>query len=129
MALKQKIYETAVEKKKDFRLGIALFFGLNILLAACSWGTTALFFSWAYPAVYPIGGPPAPAASLVSALTWILILLPWLLNFGLVIYFAFTRSQIALGMVAGFGIAFLLTICLGVIFTAWCFYTLQPGSF
>ncbi|HLA08420.1 MAG TPA: hypothetical protein VJ022_13310 [Anaerolineales bacterium] len=123
----RKIYETKAEKKKDFWIGVGLFFGLNIVLALCSWGATALFFSWAYPAVYPIGGPPAPAANLVSTLSFIVSLLPWALNIGLIIYFAFTRSQIALGMLAGFGFALAIVICFGVILTIACF--VNPPNF
>lgn len=125
----RKIYETEAEKKKDFWRGVGLFFGLNILLGICSWGSTVLFFNWAYPAAIPVGGSPSPAADLVSALSCIMSLLPWVINIGLIIYFALTRSQIALGMVAGFGFALLITICLGVIFTAWCFYALSSGGY
>src|SRR5258706_15357980 len=120
MALKQKIYETAAEKKKDFRLGIALFFGLNILLAACSWGIFVLF---GYSGV-AFNPSTSTYSDIYNVLLCIFSLLPWVLNLGLIIYFAFTRSQIALGMLAGFAIALLITICLGVIFAAWCFYTL-----
>ena len=117
MALKQKIYATEAEKKKDFRLGIALFFGLNIVLGLCSWGGVAFGLPF-------IGDGSTQFSNLYSVLTCVIGILPWLINIGLFIYFALTRSQIAYGMVAGFGIALLITICLGVIFTTWCFYAL-----
>jgi hypothetical protein len=41
--LTRKIYETDSEKKKDFWIGVGLFFGLNILLGICSWGSTVFF--------------------------------------------------------------------------------------
>jgi hypothetical protein len=126
VALRQKNYETQAEKKKDFWRGVGLFFGLNILLALCSWGANALFFSWAYPAAYPVGGPPTKIADLVRVVNLILSLLPWMLNIGLIVYFAFTRGQIALGMLAGFGIALAIVICLGVILTIACFVN-PPG--
>lgn len=120
MAFKQKIYETDAEKKKDFRRGIALFFGLNILMGLCSWGVAVLFYSSLFTTDFTNN----PVSNLYSTLSCILGALPLFINVGLILFFAFTRSQIALGMVAGFGIAFLITICLGVIFTAWCFYAL-----
>ena len=127
MALKQKIYETAAEKKKDFRLGIALFFGLNILMGLCSWGVTALLYGSLSTTDFT-NPSTTDLTNLYSTLSCILGALPLVINIGLIIYFALTRSQIALGMVAGFGIAFLITICLGVIFTAWCFYALGNSN-
>ena len=120
MALKQKIYENKAEKEKDFWRGVGLWWGLNILLALCSWGGFTLF---GYSGVM-FDGSTSTYSDLYSVLSCVLSLLPWILNIGLIIYFAFTRSQIALGMLAGFGIALLITICLGVIFTVWCFYAL-----
>ena len=127
MALKQKIYETDAEKKKDFRLGIALFFGLNIVLALCSWGVTALLYGSLSTTDFT--NPSTPdLTNLYSTLTCILGALPLVINIGLIIYFALTRSQIALGMLTGFAIAFVITLCLGVIFAAWCFYTLGNSN-
>ncbi|MBV6452594.1 MAG: hypothetical protein MHPDNHAH_03352 [Anaerolineales bacterium] len=64
------------------------------------------------------------STTLTTIISWIFILLPWVINIGLIVFFAFTRSQIALGMVAGFGIALFIIICLGIVFTIWCFVAL-----
>ena len=125
MAFKPKIYETAAEKKKDFWLGVGLFFALNIVLTLCQWGLGFGFISLSPNFNY---SDPTFSA-LYSVLSIFFYILPWLINIGLIIYFAFTRGQIALGMVAGFGIALLLTLCLGLIFTVWCFYALGSGGY
>jgi len=126
MALKQKIYETKAEKKKDFWLGVGLWFGLNILMGLCSWGLNYVIF-----AVIPfiVTWDVSNLFAFYSQFSWVIGFLALAINIGLLIYFGATRSQIALGMLAGFGIAFLITICLGVIFTAWCFYVLSSGGY
>lgn len=122
--LKQKIYEAAAEKKKDFWLGVGLFFGLNIVLALCSWGLTAAMFS----VMYAPDGTNTMLADIYPTISCVLGALPLIVNIGLIIYFAATRSQIALGMLAGFGIAFVIVICLGVIFMTVCFVGLASYS-
>lgn len=125
MALKQKIYETEAEKKKDRGIGIAIFFGLNILMGLCSWGLRAAMFG----VTYTPDGTNTALADIVPVISCVLGALPLLINIGLIVYFAFTRSQVALGMLAGFGIALLITLCLGLIFTAYCFYALSAGGY
>jgi hypothetical protein len=61
-------------------------------------------------------------------LTLVLGLVPFVINVGLMIYFAFTRSQIALGMLAAFGAALAVVIVLGVIFTIACFVMLGSSN-
>src|SRR5574341_1600681 len=125
--LTQKVYTDPAEKKKDFWRGVGLWFGLNILLALCSWGVNAALV----PVVYPPDGSSTPLANAYPVISLILGALPLLINIGLIIYFALTRSQIALGMLAGFGSALLITICLGVVFAVWCFVALGgsgPGG-
>lgn len=123
--LKQKIYETAAEKKKDFWVGVGLFFGLNVILSLCGWGLNAAMWS----VMYTPEGTNTGLADIYPTISCILGALPLLINIGLIVYFAFTRSQIALGMLAGFGIALILVVCLGVIFTVWCFYALSSGGY
>ncbi len=125
MKLKPKIYETTPEKKKDFWIGVGLFFGLNILMSLCGLGLSVGMTSM----MYTPDGTTTALADVYPAVSCILGALPLLINIGLIVYFAFTRTQIALGMVAGFGIAFLLTLCLGLIFTAWCFYALSTSGY
>lgn len=118
--LTRKEYTDPAEKKKDFWIGVGLFFVLNIVLTLCQWG-----LGYGAMTVAPDGfGSDDFSTTLMTIISWIFILLPWVINIGLIIFFAFTRSQIALGMVAGFGIALAIVICLGVIFTLWCFAVL-----
>jgi len=122
--LTPKEYTDPAEKKKDFWIGVGLFFGLNIVLGICFAGASVALSSAAFPA----DGSGTAFSDLYSILSCILSLLPWLINIGLMLYFAFTRSQIALGMLAGFGAALLITICVGVIFAAYCFYLLSNSG-
>lgn len=121
--LARKIYETDAEKKRDFWIGVGIFFVLNIALALCQWGLFAVSLEFTVP------GSDSVSSTLASVLYLVFTLAPWVINIGLIVFFAFTRSQIALGMVAGFGIALFLVICLGVIFMVWCFATLSLGSY
>jgi len=122
--LTRKTYETNAEKKKDFWLGVGLWFGLNILMTLCSWGANGLLFS-----LLSSTADYNSSFDIYSLVYLILSAIPLLINIGLIIYFAFTRSQIALGMLAGFGIALLIVICLGVIFTAACFVILGSSGY
>lgn len=127
--LTRKEYTDPAEKKRDFWLGVGIFFVLNIALTLCQWG-----LGYGVLAVSPdgfnSGFTSSPMATMMATiLVWGLLLLPWVLNIGLIVFFAFTRSQIALGMVAGFGIALAIVICLGVLFTIWCFVAPSLGSY
>jgi len=116
----RKEYVDEAEKKRDFWIGVGLWFGLNFVMGLCVWGISAALLSMTYPSE----GINEQFANLYPAINCILNLLPWVINIGLIVYFAFTRSQIALGMVAGFGIALAIAICLGVIFMIACFVAL-----
>ncbi|HMS00760.1 MAG TPA: hypothetical protein PKK96_00095 [Anaerolineales bacterium] len=123
--LTRKEYIDPAEKKRDFWIGVAIFFVLNIVLTLCQWGLGFGLLS----APSNFAGTDSASSTLASIFYLVFALAPWVINIGLIIYFAFTRSQIALGMVAGFGIALAIVICLGVIFTVWCFATLSAGSY
>ncbi|MBV6397404.1 MAG: hypothetical protein HFACDABA_03018 [Anaerolineales bacterium] len=105
-------------KRRDFWLGVGIFFGLNLLL-------------WAIQiAVYALVTTLAPDFSNSDAMTIIgiaLNLIPWVINIGLLIFLAFKRPQMALGMLAGFGISLLIVVCLFLITLAVCFVLL--GSY
>lgn len=106
--LSRKIYTNPAEKKRDFWAGVGLWFVLNIVLLLSIFPLNAFLYTiLSYD-----------AADLVALIVG---LVPLLVNIGLIVYFAFTRSQIALGMVAGFGSALLIVICLGLFLTAVCF--------
>lgn len=121
--LARKIYDTEAEKKRDFWLGVGLWWGLNILLTLCQWGVGFGLFTVSPDFI----SSDSASSPLFTIAGWIFALLPWAINIGLIIYFALTRSQIALGMVAGFGTALAIVICLGAIFMAYCFYALGQG--
>ncbi len=103
------------KKRRDFWLGVGLFFGLNLLLWLVDIGLLALFSNANLP------------DSASSTLGMIVTFLPFVLNIGLLIFLAFKRPQMALGMLAGFGIALLIVICLALLFAAVCF-VLYSGS-
>jgi hypothetical protein len=116
--------DNRVDKKKDFWRGVGLFFGLNIVMALCSWGaSTAL-----YNMTYTPDGTNTQFVDVYSMVSFMLGAIPLLINIGLIVYFAFTRRQIALGMLAGFGIALLLSIILGVIIAVACIVILGSGG-
>ncbi|GIK10906.1 MAG TPA: hypothetical protein PKC99_04210 [Anaerolineales bacterium] len=112
----RKEYASPAEKKKDFWIGVVLFFVLNILLVACQWG-----LGFGLVSVSPNLPSDEISSALGTILSWIMILLPWALNIGLIVYFALTRSQIAVGMLAGFGIALALVVAAGILFMVVCF--------
>lgn len=121
--LTRKEYTDPAEKKRDFWIGVGLFFALNIALTLCQWGLIAVSLE------FTVSGSDSVSSALASIFYLVFTLAPWVVNIGLIVFFAFTRSQIALGMVAGFGIALAIVICLGLIFTAWCFATLASSSY
>ena len=123
--LTRKEYTGPAEKKRDFWRGIGLFFVLNIVMALCSWGaSTAL-----YNITYTPNGTNTQLVDVYSIVGFILAVIPLLINIGLIVFFAFTRRQIALGMLAGFGIALLLSIVLGVILAVACFVILRSAGY
>lgn len=120
----KKSYTTEVEKKKDFWIGFWLWWGLNVALTLCGWGIYAI-----YVGALGTDYSSLTNSDLLTSLMCILQLVPWVINIGLILYFAFTRSQVAYGMMAGFGSALALSICIGVVFTVWCFVALSGSGF
>ena len=125
MNLTRKQYVNPAEKKKDFWRGVGLFFGLNIVMALCSWGAGAALSNMTYTP----NGPNPQLESVYPALNFMLGVIPLLVNIGLIVFFAFTRSRIALGMLAGFAIALVLSIILGVIFAVACILMLRSAGY
>jgi hypothetical protein len=111
---KRKVYETRQEKTRDFIIGVLICLVLNGLLFGCSLLVPYILFN-----------STAPTSSLQDTLNAIAILsvyiLPWVLNLGLLIYFAFTRPWIALGGLALFGVFLALVILAGIVFLVYCF--------
>ena len=118
MKLTRKEYTAPAEKAKDFWRGVGLWFGLNILTCLCSWGVNTAQLSMMS------ADPSNSALRNIDSILFILLgVLPFIVNIGLIVYFAFTRSQIALGMLAGFGIVLALVILLGIFLSITCFQT------
>lgn len=103
------------KKRRDFWIGFGIFFGLNFVLWLCSFGASSLLYTPDIP--YEIS----------SILGIVITFLPWIVNIGLIIFLAFKRPQMALGMLAGFGVALLIVVCLFLITLAVCFVAL--GSY
>lgn len=118
--LKRKEYTDPAEKKKDFWLGFGLWWGLNIVLTLCQWGLGMVLYS------IPSSGETLAMVS--SVMSIIFYALPWVINVGLIIYLAFVRGYMALGMLAGFGSVLALTICLSVIAAVACMVMLGSYS-
>ena len=89
--LTRKVYENNAERKKDFWLGVGIFFALNLLLRLCfSTVQNGVIVSSADDAIADT------ASSLYRFGSLVLTLLPVIVNIVVVVYFAFTRSRIAL---------------------------------
>lgn len=106
------------KKRRDFWIGFGIFFGLNLLLWGCQIAAIGLMETLTPDLVYS-----DPMNLFGIALT----ILPWIVNIGLIIFLAFKRPQMALGMLAGFGVALLIVVCLFLITLAVCFVIL--GSY
>lgn len=117
--MRRKIYETPGEKRRDFWIGFIGWFILNIALGVIGFLISLVMTPMISNMDFETG------SSLYNTVSLILSCLPLLLNVGLMVLFAFTRSQIALGMLTAFGVALAITICLGVIATAACFVILS----
>ena len=101
------------KKRRDFWMGVGLYFGLNLVMWACQLGVSLL---WSFNDPYTWGQQ-------TDWLTTIIGFLPYVVNIGLIIFFAFKRPQMALGMLAGFGMALLLVVCLLALWIGYCFVT------
>ena len=103
------------KKRRDFWMGVGLYFGLNFVMWAGQFG------------LYIVLSSISLDYDLTSTITTIAGFLPYLINIGLIIFLAFKRPQMALGMLAGFGILLLIVVCLFLITLAVCFISL--GSY
>lgn len=113
------------DAKKDFWRGVGLFFGLNIVMGLCIWGASAVLANMTYTP----NGPNEQLVNVYPVVSFMLGLIPLLINIGLIVFFAFTRRQIALGMLTGFGIALSISIILGVIFAVACIIMLRSAGY
>lgn len=106
------------KNKKDFWRGVGLWIALNIVMGLCLWGFQFVVIG----ATSSMSGANSTLTNLVTLLSAIMGFAPFVINIGLLIYFVVKkRPQIALGMLAGFGLALGIVILLGVLFMAACF--------
>ena len=109
MKLTRHAYITRGEKVRDFFIGFGIWLLLNLVL-----GIGVPFV------LGPALGDFKPTGLAGDILDWVAIALaclPWLLNLIALIYFGLTRYWIALGILGGFGLAFVVVIC-GFLFVA-----------
>ena len=121
MKITRKEYSDPAEKKKDFWKGFWLWWVLNILLCFATTALTALMANLTNgdnPTLNPV----------VGMVSLVVSFLPLLINVGLIIYFALTRAQMMLGMLAAFGAALGVVVVLGIIFTVACFVMSGSGN-
>jgi hypothetical protein len=119
MKLTKKEYTSREEKKKDFFIGVGVFIGLNVLLSVLQ---VLVMMALTY---LPLPSGDEQAISLgFSCLAYPLQILA---NIGVIIYFAFTRNWIALGMLGTFAFLILLALVAGVILSVICFASLGNG--
>ncbi len=105
MKLEPKVYTTRKEKVVDFVIGSFGWFLVNALLYSCS------------VVILQSMNSSAPQ----SIATLLLGLLPLLINIGALIYFAFTRRWIALGILAAFALVLVGVLLLGLVFYVICY--------
>jgi len=105
MKLERKVYTTRKEKAIDFVLGFFGWFLVNGLLYGCS-----ILILQA-----------ADSSTSGSILALLLGLLPLLVNIGALIFFAFTRRWIALGILAAFALVLVGVLLIGLVFYVICY--------
>ncbi len=115
MKLEKKEYTTRAEKRMDFGIGVVVFFGLNVLITLVQYLLLGVLL-YAFKS-----SESADAVRLgVSCLAFPLQVL---INIGVVVYFALTRTWISIGMLGTFGFLMGLMMVLGIIFSFVCLAT------
>lgn len=118
--LQRKEYATPAEKKRDFWRGFWLWWGMNVVLSIAT--------MYLLPSFGPSRDDNEVASTLRLVVVLLVVLLPYVINIGLVIYLAQTRSQMALGMLAAFGTGLAIVIILGIVLTIVCFAQLRGSN-
>jgi len=116
MKLERRVYETKQEKRKDLIIGIGIWFLLNVI------------FYGIVVAIQVVSSRSEDIGPIYPLISTALNFLPFLINIGLAIYFAFTRYWIALGMVIAYASIIVIGIFLGVILSIVCFFGLAAAG-
>jgi hypothetical protein len=106
MKLERKVYTTRQEKVLDFVIGFVGWFLVNGLLYGCSF-------------VILQGLDSSGAPESIPAL--LLGLIPLIVNIGALIFFAFARRWIALGILAAFALVLVGVLLLGLVLYVVCY--------
>ena len=105
MKLERKVYTTRNERVIDFVLGFFGWFLVNGLLYGCS--------------ILILQAVDSSTSDSIPAL--LLGLIPLLINIAALIFFAFTRRWIALGILAAFALVLVGVLLIGLVFYVICY--------
>ncbi len=113
--LRRKVYTTRSEKVIDLIIGAGVYIVVNGLLGAIGWGVTTLTTNL----------PSSSSADAIRPMLDIaLYAAPFVVNIGLMLFFAFWRPWIALGMLATFGALLAIGLCLVAVLGVACLIAL-----
>ena len=115
MKLEKKVYTTRSEKQKDFFIGVGIFIGLNVLLSILPGAFMFLLD------LFSTGSDSSVEGTVSMVGTCISFVLPFLGNIAAVIYFALTRSWIAIGILGAIAILFVLSLLAIIVSLVACF--------
>ena len=104
--------------KRDFWMGFIGWWVFNL----CTGGLQAALI-FGIPAL--ASDSTTDYSTIINTLTSGLGCLVLLANIGALIFFAFRRKQIALGMLVAFGVSIAISILLGIVAMAFCFYIIS----
>jgi hypothetical protein len=107
------VYRTRSEKGTDFILGIVLFIAINIVLIAL------------VPFALSIASQNGSMQNSNIAFAAFFFALACFVDFAAIIYFALTRSWVAMGMLTFFALAFAIPLIFAALFAAFCFNPLN----
>ncbi len=115
MKLEKKEYTTRAEKRMDFGIGVVVFFGLNVLITLVQYLLLGVLL-YAFKS--------SEASEVMGyGISCLAFPLQILVNIGVVVYFALTRTWIAIGMLGAFGFLMGLMVILGIILSVVCLAT------
>ena len=113
MKLEKKVYADRSEKQKDFAIGVGVFFGLNVLIYILQF-----LVLWA---LQYVSASPGTMDNITFGISCLVFPLQILAQIGLMIYFALTRTWIALGMLGIISLLMSLLVIIGIFSSIVCF--------
>ncbi len=122
MKLTRKIYATRGEKTIDFFVGFVGWFVLNGIIG----GGAQLVITVLNNAFISVNN--STAQSVVGVTGLVLGCIPFILNIGLIIFFAFTRHWIALGALGALVASLIIVICIATLIGGVCFALLAGAG-